>query len=217
MRAWALRLAAVLACATALAGCRNVHGVAAVRSALADAGYSAVEVSFRSGGGIDLVRIDADAANVPDDVRLQQGAAAVWATLPFRFDRLRFSVRADGRVVDATYGYAELSQLLGPRPAGLDRRQVGDEVVVSGLKLVVLLSVGALLSVGLVLGLTLFGLRNVRRRRLWADAGPFPEGFFAEDEPGDPQTAGASPTAEPSPVTGPSPSSEPERPGSIPS
>jgi len=198
-----------VACVLALVGCGNVRGVDSVRSALAEAGYGDVAVSFRSGGGIDLVRIDASAVAAPDSRRLDQGAAAVWSSLPFRFDRLRLSVTAPDGAADATYGYEQLAQLLGPRPAGLDRRQVGDEVVVSGLKLVVLLSVGALLSVGLVLAVVLFALRNVRRRRRGADGGPTPEGIFAGPEPdGVTQTAGASPTAGSPPATGPSPLSE---------
>ncbi|MDQ6724847.1 MAG: hypothetical protein M3066_01525 [Actinomycetota bacterium] len=180
MRARALWVAALVAAALALGGCRNVHGAAEVSSALGQVGYGDVDVSFRSGGGIDLVRIDATTAAAPDDQRLRQAAAAVWSTLPFRFDRLRLSVTAPERVVDATYGYEQLTGLFGPRPAGLDRRQVGDEVVVSGLKLVVLLSVGALLSVALVLALTLFALRNVRRRRRLPDVGSLPDSLFGE-------------------------------------
>ncbi|MDQ2825825.1 MAG: hypothetical protein M3Y04_02475, partial [Actinomycetota bacterium] len=205
----------------ALAGCRNVRGVAEVRTALGQAGYGDVTVSFRSGGGIDLVRIDATAAQAPDDQRMQQGAAAVWSSLPFRFDRLRLSVTAPERAVDVTYSYEQLAGLFGPRPPGLDRRQVGDEVVVSGLKLVVLLSVGALLSVGLVLGLTLFALRNVRRRRRrLPDDGSLPISLFGEPEPeaDDPsQTVGASPAAGASLAVEPSPTSEAEGPEAIPS
>lgn len=165
-RQWRAAAALVL-CGLALAGCRNVRGVAPTRQALEQAGYRDVEVSFRSGGGIDLVRVDAVPATgtPPDEQGLRAAGEAVWRTLPLRFDQLHVSVRAPGAVVGTTFGYEELSRLFGAREPGLDRRQVGDEVVESGLKLVVLLSIGALLSVGLVVGLTLFALRNVRRRR----------------------------------------------------
>lgn len=151
----------LLLCGLTLVGCRNVQGVPAARAALEEAGYRNVDISFRSGGGIDLVGVMA----IGDPVELRAVAASVWATLPFRFDRLHVTVSTAGQVGDRTFSYEQLTGEFGPRPRGLDRRQVGDEVVVSGLKLVVLLSVGALLSVGLVLGLILVALRRVRRRR----------------------------------------------------
>ena len=150
-----------VACCVLLAACSGARGVPATRHALERVGYREVDVSFRSGGGIDLVRVDAVAATGD----LEPGAAAVWATLPLRFDRLHLSVDAPDRAAGATFTYEQLTALFGPRAPGLDRRQVGDEVVESGLKLVVLLSAGALLSVGLVVGLTLFAVGKVRRRR----------------------------------------------------
>jgi len=164
-------MAIVLVCAALVSGCRGTPGAAAARVALEQAGYADVEISFRSGGGIDLVRIDASApGEAPGEERLQQGAAAVWRSLPFRFDRLRVAVIAADRTADATFSYERLTALFGPRPPGLDRRQVGDEVVMSGLKLVILLSVGALVCVALVMALTLFALRKVRRRRRGSSA-----------------------------------------------
>lgn len=180
-----------MACGLLLTGCRNVGGVPATTAALEKAGYREVSISFRSGGGIDLVRVDGTA----DWPELQRAAAVVWATLPFRFDRLRMVVSAANQAGDATFSYEQMAGRFGPRPPGLDRRQVGDQVVVSGLKLVVLLSVVALLSVGLVLGLTLFALRNVRRRRRSARGDDHDDwdGSFPEPEPDEPEDA--SPTA----------------------
>ena len=178
----------LVACGLLLTGCRGVRGVPATRAALEGAGYRDVAISFRSGGGIDLVRVDGTA----DTVELQGGAAVVWATLPFRFDRLRLVIGASDHAGDATFSYEQMADLFGPRPPGLDRRQVGDEVVVSGLKLVVVLAVAAVLSVGLVLGLTLFALRNVRRRRRSAPGEDHDawDGSFPEPDSASP-TAGA--------------------------
>jgi len=180
------RLAAILVCVLALAGCRNVHGVPETRAALERAGYRDVDVAFRSGGGIDLVRVDAVSATG----ELEPGAAAVWGTLPFRFDQLHLSVEAPDRTVAATFTHERLTGLFGPRQPGLDRRQVGDEVVESGLKLMVLLSAGALLSVALVLGLTLLALCGVRRRRRSTDDQDDGDGSFPGLEDASP-TAGA--------------------------
>ena len=177
----------------ALAGCSNVRGVAATRDALEQVGYRDVDVDFRSGGGIDLVRVDAvpvDGAP-PDQQRIEVAAGEVWRTLPLRFDRLQLSIQVPGYTGGAIYSYEDLAGLFGARPQGLDRRQLGDEVVASGLKLVVLLSIGALLSVGLVVALTLFALRNVRRRRSAARG----EAGQAEGDGSFPGLAEASPTA----------------------
>ena len=193
-RRWRV-VAAVAMCGLALAGCRNVHGVAPTRAALEEAGFRDVELSFHSGGGIDLVRVDAVTATgaPPGEQGLRTGAEAVWRTLPLRFDQLLVSLRAPGALVGRNFGYEELTGLFGARAPGLDRRQVGDEVVESGLKLVVLLSAGGLLSVGLVVGLTLFALRNVRRRRSAARGEDHAEGdgSFPGLEDASP-TAGAS-------------------------
>jgi hypothetical protein len=157
-------LASLALCAAALTGCRNVRGVAETRRAVEQAGYRDVAVSFGSGGGIDVVRVDASTpagsaqpGGPPDDV-----AAAVWRTLPLRFDRLRVSVKGPGRTVGTVYDHGGLAAMLGPRAQGLDRRQVGDAVVTSGLKLLLVLSVAALASVGLVVAMVLLVMRTAR-------------------------------------------------------
>lgn len=179
----------------ALAGCSNVRGVAATRDALEEVGYRDVEVSFRSGAGIDLVRVEAVPVDgsAPDQQRVEVAAGAVWRSLPMRFDRLQLAISGPGFTIGAVYGYDDLAALFGARAHGLDYRQVGDQVVAGGLKLVVLLSIGALLSVALVVGLALFSLRNVRRRRSAArgEAGQGEgDGSFPEEETS--PTAGAS-------------------------
>jgi predicted small secreted protein len=158
---------AVALCAVGVAGCRNVRGVGQTRRSLEQAGYRDVEVSFRSGGGIDLVRVDASrppGTGQPDRPP-DEAAGAVWRTLPLRFDRLRVSVHGPSGTVGRVYDHAELVALFGPRQPGLDRRQVGDAVVTSGLKLFAALSVAAILSVGLVVAMVVLVVRTTRRAR----------------------------------------------------
>ena len=59
----------------------------------------------------------------------------------------------------------ELTGRFGPRDASLDGKQIDEQVVRSGLRLMLLLSAGALLSVGFVVVTALAGLRAVKRAR----------------------------------------------------
>jgi hypothetical protein len=152
--------AAVLAAgALALAGCGNARGVADTRRALERTGYEEVDISLRTGGGIDVVRVDAGPPAVAPPAEV--AAEVVWRTLPVRFDQLVVALGPQ----PATFGYEALSGRFGPRDPALDRRQIGEEVVESGLKLMLLLSAGALVSVGAVVGTGLLVLRAARRAR----------------------------------------------------
>lgn len=131
---------AVLACALALAGCGTARGVDDTRRALERAGYREVEVTLRSGGGIDVARVDGAPEGAPP---AEQAAEVVWNTLPVRFDQLVVALGTDTTL----FGYEALAGRFGPRAPSLDRRQVSEEVVEDGLELVLLLSAGAVLSV----------------------------------------------------------------------
>ncbi len=149
-----------------LVACGRAQGVVDTREALERAGFRDVAVSLRTGGGIGVARIDAAARGAPP---AEEAAAVAWTTLPVRFDQLVVAL-GDQTV---SFGYQDLAGRLGPRAASLDARQVDQEVVESGLKLMLALSAGALLSVGVVVALGLVALRKVRRARSNVDqAGP---------------------------------------------
>ena len=150
-------LAGLAVLGLALAGCANARGVADTRTALEGSGYRDVAVSLRSGGGIDVARVDAAAGGAPAP---EVAAEVVWRTLPVRFDQLVVAVGDDTTV----FGYEALVQRLGPRDPSLDRRQVSEEVVEDGLELVLLLTAGTALSVAGVVGAGFLVLRAARRR-----------------------------------------------------
>ena len=151
------RVLVVLLAIGLLAGCSRAQGVADTRRALERTGYRDVDVSLRTGGGIGVARVEAAAGT------LGHGPAAevAWDTLPVRFDQL---IVALGTETEA-FSYQELAGRFGPRDPSLDGRQVDEEVVESGLRLMLLLSAGALLSVGAVVTIALLALRAGRRAR----------------------------------------------------
>ncbi|HEX2119760.1 MAG TPA: hypothetical protein VHF91_11295 [Acidimicrobiales bacterium] len=155
-RRLAAGIVTLLAGALAMAGCGNARGVADTRRALERSGYEKVDISLRSGGGVDVVTVEAEPAAAPP---ADTAAEVVWRTLPVRFDQLVVTL---GRQ-PATFGHEALAGRFGPRDPALDRRQIGEEVVESGLKLMLLLSAGALLSVGAVVVTGLAALRAARR------------------------------------------------------
>jgi len=147
----------VLGLALAMGACGRAQGMSDTRDALAQAGFREVEVSFRTGGGIGVARIQA-AAGGPTP---EQAAEVCWRMLPVRFDQLVVALGAGSE----SFGYGDLAARFGPRDPSLDRRQIDEEVVESGLELMIVLSVGALLSVGAVVAAGLLVLRAARRAR----------------------------------------------------
>jgi hypothetical protein len=168
----------------AMVGCGRAEGVADTRRALEAAGFTEVDVGVRSGGGIDVVRVDAMGGD-PD-----RAAEVVWDTMPVRFDQLLVTLGPSGPTSGnsgsraSSYGYQTLVERFGARDLDLDRKQLSDQVVRDGLDLMLLLSLGAVLSVGGVVALGLLLLRTARRGRPDQAEGPT-----------SPPAAEASPTA----------------------
>ena len=177
----------LLVALVALVACGRAEGLTDTRRALEGAGFTEVDVTVRSGGGIDVARVDASGGD-PD-----RAAEVVWTNLPVRFDQL---VVALGPAA-ASYGYEDLVRRLGARDPDLDRKQVSDQVVRDGLDLMLWLTFAALLSVGGVVALGLLVLRAARRTRRTAGhdqaVGPASGLGDAEASP----TAGASATEGP--------------------
>jgi hypothetical protein len=140
-----------------LAGCGRAEGVADTRRALEGAGYADVDIDLRAGSGIGVARVTVAPGGPPADT----AAGVVWRTLPVRFDQLIVAIG------DATtpFSYEELTGRLGPRDPSLDGQQVDEQVVRSGLRLMLLLSAGAILSVGLVVVTGLAVIRATKRAR----------------------------------------------------
>ena len=151
------RLAAVGLCTLVIAGCGRAEGVEDTRRALEDAGYLDVDIELHAGNGIGVARVTAAPGGPPADTAAEQG----WKTLPVRFDQL---IVALGDVT-TPFSYEELAGRLGPRDSSLDGKQVDEEVVRSGLRLMLLLSAGAILSVGAVVVAGLAVVRATRRAR----------------------------------------------------
>jgi hypothetical protein len=151
-----VRRAAALLLLLVLAGCANAQGATDARRALERAGFQEVDLTLRSAGGIAVARVDVGPGSPPPD----QAAEVIWATLAVRFDQLVVSEGAEA----ASFSYQALAGRFGPRDPALDRKQVDEEVVRNGLTLMLLLSLGALLSVGAVVGAVVLVLRKARRR-----------------------------------------------------
>ena len=157
-------LVAIMAATVVLAGCGRAEGVADTRRALERAGYRDVDVTLRTGGGIGVARVEAAAADAPPT---DTAAQVAWTTLPVRFDQLVVALGDQ----TAAFSYEDLAGRFGPRDPSLDRRQIDEQVVKSGLKLMLLLSGAALLSVGVVVVTGFMALRASRRARAAAGAG----------------------------------------------
>ncbi|MDP1805043.1 MAG: hypothetical protein Q8K72_07750 [Acidimicrobiales bacterium] len=85
----------------------------------------------------------------------------MWETLPVSFDQLIVAVGGAA----TPFSYQELTSRFGPRDPALDGKQIDEQVVRSGLRLMLLLSAGALLSVGFVAATALAGIRAMKKAR----------------------------------------------------
>jgi hypothetical protein len=155
--------AVMLLLVVVLTGCGRAQGVSDTEDALERAGYRDVEVSLRTGGGIGVARVEAAPGGPPPE----RAAELAWRLIPVRFDQLVVAVDSQAE----SYGYEDLVARFGPRDPSLDRRQIDEDVVRDGLELMLLLALGALLSVGLVVALAVGALRAARRVR-GQEAGP---------------------------------------------
>ena len=158
------RLLALLAAVLALSACGRAQGVADTRRALEESGYRDVEVTLRTGGGIGVARVEAAAAGAPP---AETAAQVAWTRLPVRFDQLIVALGDQ----TAPFSYQDLAGRFGARHPSLDRRQIDEEVVRSGVKLMLLLSAGALLSVAAVVVTGALALRAARRARAAGGSG----------------------------------------------
>ena len=174
-------------CGLGLAGCGGGPEYRAPRRALERSGYRSVSVTVRSGAGLVVARVDGQPPTggaSPDDA-----AAAVWRTLPVRFDQLVL----DTVPAHPLYRYQDLVARFGPRDPSLDRAP-SQHTIRSELLGVIVLG-AALAGAGLVAGVALVrrGLRAPRKQLDQAEGSasgfgtpsPMAEGSAAADEAGE--------------------------------
>lgn len=122
-------LAVALAVILALSACATVRSVARVTQLLQEKGYDDVALEMTSANGVRQVQVSYAGAGDGDDGEQRRATAAaelIWRELEVYFDELVFFVSGtsydDGRL---GYSRAGLTGLFGPRPPGLDERDVG--------------------------------------------------------------------------------------------
>jgi hypothetical protein len=162
--AGALALAGLLL----LAGCTTVRGLIDTEDALRRAGYTDVDVGFDSANGFDQVKATVRPPSTEGgaDGQAEGAAQVVWTTFPLRFDLVRVALLGEfeGSTSAFTYTYGEMAEMFGPRPPGLDDKELGDEVVKAGVGIAVVLVVGGLVFLAAVVLAIVLGVRASRRR-----------------------------------------------------
>jgi hypothetical protein len=164
------RVLVLLATAAALlAGCELATGTVRTATELQRAGIDNPNLDYRNG----VARLDYDADPNPLEARAEQDRAArvIWQNLPFRIERITLNPNGGGFPGPRDYPRALLEQVLGPRPANLDRSVSDIARRVSLIAVAVALVVLVLIIVVIVLV-----VRAVRQRPAPQPAGAWPQG-----------------------------------------
>jgi len=151
-----------------LAGCTTIRGLLDTERALGEAGYTQVDVGFSSANGFDQVEITLDPEFAEGDAEEQAEHAAevVWRVFPLRFDVLRIELLGSSEGEISTFTYSEMAEIFGPRPARLDEKELGDDVVRTGVGIAVVLAIGGFLFLVAVVLAIVLAIRASRRRKL---------------------------------------------------
>jgi hypothetical protein len=160
----ALLAAAVLL----LASCTTIRGLIDTEEALEGAGYTEVDVGFDSANGFDRVEVTLrpPSAEGGAEAQAEEAARIMWTSFPLRFDLLRIELLGSFEGPSTTtYTYGEMTEIFGPRPAELDDKELGDDVVRTGVVIAVVLAVGGLLFLGALTLAVVFAVRAGRRRK----------------------------------------------------
>jgi hypothetical protein len=171
-RRWrALVLVAVAA--ALLAGCDLATGTVRTAAELEEAGIRNPNLQYDRQGTATL-EYDADPNPLEARAEQDQAAAIIWRHLPFRIEQIHVVARS-GTVPSRDYPRDLLEQLLGPRPADLDRSV--DDIARRATVVALVVSLVVLVLVIVVIVLV---VRAVRRRPTpqpagpWAQPGPQP-------------------------------------------
>ncbi|GAB1509753.1 hypothetical protein [Actinophytocola sp. KF-1] len=109
-------LAALLACALALAGCASLADLGKLQQELDKAGYSATSINHNTTNGNSVLSIEVSMPDaVPTDEDAEQVAEIVWTKYQGDFDRLVVVMNGAPRL-DVTPD--DLASRFGERPAG---------------------------------------------------------------------------------------------------
>jgi hypothetical protein len=150
-----------------LTACTTIRGLVDTEDALKRAGFTEVDVGFSSAEGFDQVEVTVGPASSEGgpDAQADQAATVVWTTFPLRFDLLRVELLAPYQGAVTTYTYGEMEEIFGPRPPGLDDKELGDDVVRTGVIVAAVLVGGGLLFVAAATLAIVLGVRASRRRK----------------------------------------------------
>jgi len=150
-----------------LAACTTIRGLIETEEALQQAGYTQVDIGFDSANGFDRVEVAVEPpfgeGRAEDEA--EQAATVVWTTFPLRFDLLQIELLGPYGGDTTTYTYGEMEEILGPRPAGLDDKAMGDDLVRTGVGIALVLAVGGFLFMVAVVLAIVLGVRASRRRK----------------------------------------------------
>jgi hypothetical protein len=151
-----------------LASCNTIRGLVDTEEALERAGYTEVDVGFDSANGFDRVDVTLRPPSTEGgaETQAEQAARIMWTTFPLRFDLLRIDLLGSFEGPSTTtYTYGEMVEIFGPRPAELDDKELGDDVVRTGVVIAVVLAVGGLLFLGALTLAVVLVVRAGRRRK----------------------------------------------------
>jgi len=144
------------------AGCGTIGAFVDIKEELEQEGFDNVGIEVTDLSGADALQVTADPPGGLGVEAAQNRAAEItWKTFSRRFDRLEVVLSGTSR----TYERAELEEQFGARPAGLDDKELGDEIRNIGIGVLIALVVGGLLCVGLVVLVVILVLRSSRKKK----------------------------------------------------
>ena len=179
-------LVLVAMAAAVLAGCDLATGTVRTATELEKAGIDNPNLNYDGG----TARLDYDADSNPLEARAEQDTAAriIWQNLPFRIDQIVITSDGGAFPTRREYPRSMLEEVLGPRPANLDR-----SVEDIARRATLIAGVVGLVALVLIVLVIVLVVRAVRRRPAarpapgWAQgpAGPQPWGQPAQPAPPD--------------------------------
>jgi hypothetical protein len=168
-------LATLMATLVLLAGCSStgessefLQGLASVRSKLVAAGFDDAGVHAGRRHYVEQPEASVDFVTVvlmhddsmDGDTARKTAATVVWNELPMRFDILTIEYQGEVRNIE----YDWLEGELGPRPAGLDDKSVGDHLAGVGNALAVV-GVAAAMTLLIAAAVIVVVVRRNRRKK----------------------------------------------------
>jgi hypothetical protein len=163
----AVGLGLVVVAILLLTGCTTVRGLLDTEQALDRAGYTDIDVGFSTEEGFDQVEITLRPEIVGEDPaeEAERAADVVWDVFPLQFDLLRIEFLGPAEDEAHTFTYSEMREIFGPRDPELDEKELGDDVVRTGVGIAIVLAVGGLLFLIAVVLAIVMGVRSSRRRQ----------------------------------------------------